>query len=394
MSRRHPNPASLDPRTLLVTGGRDPIAHEGAINPPVQRASTIVFDKVSDLYDDDLKTYGLQGMSTQDRLAEVLTAMAGGVGTVITPSGLAAITLALMTFTKAGDHVLVTDSAYGPTRRFCDTVLAGYGVSTTYYDPQIGAGIDALITDRTTMIVLESPGSLTFEMQDAPAITEVARKRGVTTMIDDTWSAGHFYKPLAHGVDISMQALTKYQAGHSDVLAGSLSVSDPAVLAKLLHMHRLLGMGTAAEECWLTLRGLRTMAVRMEAQDRSAREIAGWLASRPEVAQVLHPALPGAPGHAIWARDFTGAGGLFSIVLNPVSRAAADRFAESLNLFSLGFSWGGYESLILPCDPQIRRTAVTWTGAGPLVRLSIGLEATADLIADLEQGLGQLHSSG
>jgi cysteine-S-conjugate beta-lyase len=394
MSRRHPNPASLDPRTLLVTGGRDPIAHEGAINPPVQRASTIVFDKVSDLYDDDLKTYGLQGMSTQDRLAEVLTAMAGGVGTVITPSGLAAITLALMTFTKAGDHVLVTDSAYGPTRRFCDTVLAGYGVSTTYYDPQIGAGIDALITDRTTMIVLESPGSLTFEMQDVPAITEVARKRGVTTMIDDTWSAGHFYKPLAHGVDISMQALTKYQAGHSDVLAGSLSVSDSAVLAKLLHMHRLLGMGTAAEECWLTLRGLRTMAVRMEAQDRSAREIAGWLASRPEVAQVLHPALPGAPGHAIWARDFTGAGGLFSIVLNPVSRAAADRFAESMNLFSLGFSWGGYESLILPCDPQIRRTAVTWTGAGPLVRLSIGLEATADLIADLEQGLGQLHSSG
>jgi cysteine-S-conjugate beta-lyase len=320
--------------------------------------------------------------------------MAGGVGTVITPSGLAAITLALMTFTKAGDHVLVTDSAYGPTRRFCDTVLAGYGVSTTYYDPQIGAGIDALITDRTTMIVLESPGSLTFEMQDVPAITEVARKRGVTTMIDDTWSAGHFYKPLAHGVDISMQALTKYQAGHSDVLAGSLSVSDSAVLAKLLHMHRLLGMGTAAEECWLTLRGLRTMAVRMEAQDRSAREIAGWLASRPEVAQVLHPALPGAPGHAIWARDFTGAGGLFSIVLNPVSRAAADRFAESMNLFSLGFSWGGYESLILPCDPQIRRTAVTWTGAGPLVRLSIGLEATADLIADLEQGLGQLHSSG
>jgi cystathionine beta-lyase len=241
------------------------------------------------------------------------------------------------------------------------------------------------------MIVLESPGSLTFEMQDVPAITAVARQRGVITLIDDTWSAGHFFKPLAHGVDISMQALTKYQAGHSDVLAGSLTVSDPGVLARLLNMHRLLGMGTAAEECWLTLRGLRTLAVRMEAQDKSAREIAAWLSIRPEVAEVLHPALPGAPGHAIWARDFTGAGGLFSFILQPVPAASVDRFVESLNLFSLGFSWGGYESLALPCDPQIRRTAVKWPGAGPLVRLSIGLEATADLISDLEQGLAHLR---
>lgn len=387
MSNSANHPKNLDPRTLLVHGGRDPATHEGAINPPVQRGSTITFQSADDLYSTKLKTYGLEGMSTHDHLAEVLTALSGGVGTVIAPSGLAALTLGLMAVTKAGDHVLVTDSAYGPTRRFCDTVLKKYGVTTTYYDPHIGAGIDALITPQTTLIVLESPGSLTFEMQDVPAIVAVAKARGVTTLIDDTWSAGHFYKPLAHGVDISMQALTKYQAGHSDVLAGSLTVSDPALLAELKDMHKLLGVGTSAEDCWLTLRGLRTMAVRMEAQDASARAIASWLRARPEVAEVLHPALEGAPGHEIWARDFTGAGGLFSIILHPVAKARVNAFVESLSLFGLGFSWGGYESLVLTSDPASNRTAVPWHGKGPLVRLSIGLEATADLIADLEQGL-------
>lgn len=383
----------LDPRTLLVHAGRDPHAHEGAVNPPLQRASTVLFRKAADLYDDALKGYGLEGMSTQDRLAEALAGVSGGAGAILAPSGLAAITLVLLAATQAGDHLLVTDSAYGPTRRFCDTVLAGYGVETTYYDPRIGAGIAALIRPRTRLIVMESPGSLTFELQDVPAIVAAAQARGVTTFIDDTWSAGVYFRPLDHGVDLSMQALTKYQAGHADVLAGAVIARDARWVRRLFEMHRLLGLGLSAEDAWLTLRGLRTMMVRMEAQDRAARAVARWLEGRPEVARVLHPALESHPDHALWTRDFTGAGGLFAIEMKPVAESALHAMLESLELFSMGFSWGGFESLILPCDPQIRRTAVPWTGQGPLVRLAIGLEAVEDLVSDLSRGFEALAAA-
>lgn len=376
--------------TQLTGLGRDPAAHEGAVNPPVQRASTILIPKAADLYSDDLKTYGLEGMSIHDRLSAALAAVSGGTGCVLAPSGLSALTLAMLAFSAQGAHMIVTDSAYGPTRRFCDEVLKGYGVETTYCDPLIGAGIRALIRPQTALIILESPGSLTFEMQDVRAITKVAREAGVVTLIDDTWSAGLYFKPFEHGCDISMQALTKYQGGHADVLAGALVTSDPAIHRRLEKMHKLLGLGVAAEECALVLRGMRTMALRMSRQDLSARRVANWLETRPEVSRVIHPALPSHPQHAVWARDFTGAGGLFSVVMHDVPKARLHAMLEACELFSMGFSWGGFESLILPCDPQIRRTAVPWQAEGPLVRLSIGLEEPDDLIADLSQAFERL----
>jgi cystathionine beta-lyase len=380
----------LSDATRLTALGRDPAAHEGAVNPPVQRGSTVIVPRAADLYDDARKTYGLEGFSTQERLAEALAGLSGGVGAVLAPSGLSALTLALLTYGGQGAHVLVTDSAYGPTRRFCDQVLSGHGVRTTYFDPRIGAGIAGLLTPHTRLIVLESPGSLTFEIQDVPAIAAVARAAGVTTLIDDTWSAGLWMKPFDLGVDISMQALTKYQGGHADVLAGALICADEGRLARLTEMHKLLGLFAGAEDCALALRGMRTMAVRMAHQDRTARALAIWLEARPEVERVIHPALPSHPDHALWARDFTGAGGLFGFTLKPVPRERVHAFLERCRLFSMGFSWGGFESLILPCDPQIRRTAVPWRENGPLLRISAGLEDVGDLIADLDQAFAAL----
>lgn len=389
-----PRRAGEAPATRLVGLGRDPAAHERAVNPPVQRGSTLLFDSAGDLYGagplDAMKGYGLEGLSTQDRLAGALTEWMGGAGAVLAPSGLAAITLALMAAVKAGDHLLVTDSAYGPTRRFCQEVLSGWGVETTFYDPRAGADIAGLIRPRTRLIVLESPGSLTFEIQDVPAICAAARARGVATLIDDTWSAGLWMRPFDLGVDLSMQALTKYQAGHADVLAGAVIARDPSWVRRLKIMHQMLGMGVSAEDCWLTLRGMRTMALRMRHQDDSARRIAAWLESRPEVARVLHPALPSHPDHALWARDFTGAGGLFAIVLRPYSEAQVHAFCEACRVFGMGFSWGGFESLILPLNPQVKRACPGGAPSGPLIRLAIGLEDGADLIADLEAAFARL----
>jgi cysteine-S-conjugate beta-lyase len=383
----------MDIATRLTRLGRDPQAHEGAVNPPVQRGSTVIIENADELYGDGRKTYGLEGFSTHERLEQALASVCGGTGSVLAPSGLQALTLAVMTVAgRSGDHILVTDSAYGPLRRFCTEVMADYGVETTFYDPLIGGGIADLIRERTRLIVLESPGSLTFEMQDVPAIVAQAQARSVTTLVDDTWSAGVHWRPLEIGVDISMQALTKYQGGHADVLAGALITRDPALEARLRRMHRLLGVGVSAEEAWLVLRGLRTMKLRMDHVDRSARTLALWLEARPEVARVLHPALPSHPQHALWQRDFTGAGGLFSFELKlPVPRDKLHAMLEACRLFSMGFSWGGFESLIVPCDPQIRRTAVPWQAAGPLVRVSVGLEAIEDLMGDLDQAFCALR---
>jgi cysteine-S-conjugate beta-lyase len=303
---------------------------------------------------------------------------------------LQAITMVLLAATQSGSHVLVTDSAYGPTKRFLNEVLARFGVEAETYDPLIGAGIAALIRPETALIVLESPGSLSFEVQDVPAICAVAKAHGVPTFIDDTWSAGLYMKPFDLGVDLSMQALTKYQGGHADVLAGAVIAKDPQWLKRVRDMHLLLGIGTSAEEAWLTLRGMRTMGLRMAHQDQQARALASWLEARPEVAQVLHPALPSHPQHSLWVRDFTGAGGLFSIILKPVAQAKLHAMLESYQVFSMGFSWGGFESLALPCNPQLQRVAKAYHADGPLVRYSIGLESIDDLIADLERGFAAL----
>jgi cystathionine beta-lyase len=390
MARKPLDLSTLHPETRLALAGRDPGGSEGGVNPPVQHASTIVIEDAADLFNPAVQTYARQGVAVHRALSAALVAVEGGAEAILAPSGLAACVLALMTFARGGGHLLVTDSVYGPTRRFCDRTLARMGVRTEYFDPRIGAGIAALIRDDTSAIFLESPGSQTFEIQDVPAIAAAAKARDVRTIIDNTWSAGVFFKPFDHGVDLSVQALTKYQGGHADLLCGAVLAREPALATRVYQTHRDLGLAVAPDDAYSALRGMRTLAVRLARQADSARQIAQRLSLLPQVARVLHPAMESHPDHRLWKRDFTGASGLFSIVLKPVETARLNAMLESLSLFAMGFSWGGYESLILPCDPQLTRTAVPWKAEGPLVRLSIGLEHPDDLIADLERGLASM----
>jgi len=377
--------------TELVQAGRNRARNEGGVNPPVHRVSTLILERVDQLFDDNVKTYGLDGMAVHEALAEALTAIEGGAGVTFAPSGLAACTLAFLAFLEAGAHALAPDSVYGPTRRLCDGALARFGVETTFYDPRIGEDIATLFRPNTRFVWLESPGSLTFEVQDAPAIAAAARAHGIAVGIDNTWSAGLHFKPFAHGIDVSVQALTKYQAGHADVLLGAALGRDAATHARLKRANKELGLGAGApDDVYACLRGLRSMPLRIGAQAQSALRIASWLRDRPEVADVLYPALPGARDHDLWRRDFTGAAGVFGIVLHPAPDERVAAMLEGMRLFAMGFSWGGYESLIVPCDAQIKRTATRWRAAGPLVRLSIGLEDPDDLIADLEHGFARL----
>lgn len=385
-----------DVKTKFVTAGRRKEWTHGIVNPPVYRASTCLFDSYAHMRE-RVKTptemklfYGRKGTPTQWALREALNELEGGAGTLLYPSGIAAVTSSIMALVKSGDHILVTDSAYEPTRSFADGVLKNFGVETEYYDPTIGANIDKLIRPNTTVIMMESPGSLTFEVQDVPAIVAVAKKNNISTIIDNTWATPLFFKPLAHDIDISVQACTKYVCGHSDVMMGSASANE-AAFKKLSRCSFQTGQTASADDAYLTLRGLRTMGVRLKQHEQNALIVAKWLESHDLVDRVLHPALPSCPGHEIWKRDFSGSTGLFSFTLKRGTLNDIDAMVDHMRLFKMGFSWGGFESLILPCNTDGCRTATDWNAPGPLVRLHIGLEDTDDLIADLSDGLGRYH---
>jgi cysteine-S-conjugate beta-lyase len=377
--------------TEVVLAGRTPFAFEGFVNTPIFRGSTVLSPTIDQyLGKKGRYTYGRRGTPTTDALASALTSLEGSAGVVLTPSGLSAITTALFSLLKAGDHLLVTDSAYFPTRHFCDTALTKLGVEVTYYDPRAGGAIEKLFKPNTRAIFLEAPGSLSFEMQDVPAIVRAAKRHGIATIMDNTWATPLYFKPHEFGVDLSLAAGTKYLGGHADVNLGWVSAKEKFFPA-LKDVHGTLGLCPGPEDVFLSLRGLRTLAVRLDRHMVSGLKVARWLLSRPEVLRVLHPALDDDPGHAIWKRDFKGASGLFSFVLKPdYSPKAVGAFIEALDLFGIGASWGGFESLAVPFDCTKLRSATKWAPGGPAVRLHIGLEDANDLIADLERGLSQL----
>jgi cystathionine beta-lyase len=376
--------------TKVVEAGRDPPLHAGAVNTPVYRMSTVLFPDVETMDDGGQPyTYGRRGTPTTRALEQALCELEGGARTVLTPSGLSACTLAILTACSAGDHLLVTDSVYGPTRVFCQRLGKRYGITTTYFEPCIGAAIADQFRPETKAIFLESPGSFTFEVQDVPAIVAAAHERGIAVILDNTWATPLCFEAIGHGVDLSVQAITKYVGGHSDVLMGSVT-SNAAYKDRLVEAHGTLGLCASGDEAYLAARGLRTLAVRLKRHQESATEIAAWLKKRSEVARVLYPPLQDDPGHALWKRDFTGACGLFSIVLHAVPDKAVNAMVDGLAHFGLGFSWGGFESLVVPghfprsFPPHLE---------GPLLRLHIGLEDVEDLKADLATGFERLRQA-
>jgi cystathionine beta-lyase len=385
----------LKPNTKITVAGRDPFAQHGYVNPPVYHASTLLYPTAEDFLGRRGRYhYGRRGTPTSEALESALRELEGPAcaGVALAPSGLAAISTALLAVLRAGDHLLVTDSVYGPTRTFCDTVLARYGVTTTYYDPLVGDRIAFLLQPNTRAVFTEAPGSLSFEMQDIPAIAAAAHAHDAVVLMDNTWASPLYFAALDHGVDLAIQSGTKYIGGHSDLMLGSVA-ANKATWQRLHDTAGTLGICVGPDDMFLGLRGLRTMAVRLARHQESGIAVARWFAQRPEVLRVLHPALPTDPGHAIWQRDFTGASGLFSIVLKPVPQSAVNAFLNALTLFGMGASWGGYESLAIPFDCAKIRTATHWAPGGPTIRLHIGLEDVQDLIADLERGFSALKQA-
>jgi cysteine-S-conjugate beta-lyase len=381
--------------TELAHLGRDPRRFLGAVNTPVFRASTILFRTVAELEQaargefPDI-AYGLHGLPTVSDLARALASLEGGHAALIVPSGLAATTFPLLALAKPGDHVLVTDAVYGPTRRFCDNHLRRLGIDVSYYDPLLGAEIAREFRPRTALVFTESPGSLTFEVQDIPAIAAVAHAHGARVILDNTWATPLGYRSFDHGVDVSVHAVTKYIGGHSDVLLGAV-IANADAYVPLARLWTDMGITASSDDCFLGLRGLRTLGVRLARHAASAMEVARWLARQPEVREVLYPPLPGDRGHALWTRDFRCASGLFGIVLQPVDAAAVARMLDGMRLFGLGWSWGGFESLLIPTWPGRARTVTTWEPGGPALRCAIGLEDPQDLIEDLDDGLRRLR---
>ena len=379
---------AFKPATRLVVGGRDPAANHGFVNPPVHHVSTVLYPTAEDFLARRARyLYGRRGTPTSEALEDALRALEGPdcAGVALLPSGLAAISTALLAVLKAGDHLLVTDSVYQPTRKFCDGMLKRYGVTATYYDPLVGAGIAALIQPNTRAVFVEAPGSLSFEIQDVPAIAAAAHAKGAVVLMDNTWATSLYFRAFEKGVDLSIQAATKYIGGHSDVMLGAVS-ANKATWERLADTVHALGLCVGPDDVYLGLRGLRTMGVRLAHHHQAGMKVARWLAERPEIACVLHPALESCPGHALWRRDFSGASGLFSIVFKPVAQTAVNAFLNELTLFGIGASWGGFESLAIPFDCAPIRTATKWAPGGPTVRIHIGLEEIDDLIGDLQRG--------
>jgi cystathionine beta-lyase len=384
----------LTAATRLVTAGRDPFAQHGFVNTPIYRGSTVLYRNTEDFLKRAARfTYGTKGTPTTESLEVAWNDLTGAAGTVLVPSGLAAISIALMCCLKSGDHLLVPDSVYRPTRNFCDTILRRFGVETTYYDPLVGGNIGQLFKPNTRAVFTEAPGSLTFEMQDIPAIAAAARARDIVVLMDNTWATPLFFSAHAKGVDIAIDAGTKYLSGASDLLLGLVSANERCWKG-LRATFDTMAICAGPEDVFLALRGLRSMRVRLLHQQGSALAVARWLSGRPEVERVLHPAIETDPGHAIWKRDFTGASSLFSVIFKPMPDKAAHAFINALTLFGIGASWGGFESLAIPFDCRPFRTATRWEPGGPAVRIHIGLEDVGDLTADMERGFAAMRAAG
>jgi cysteine-S-conjugate beta-lyase len=383
--------------SILTAAGRDPAAHHGIVNPPVYHASTVLFPTLAALEAASARTpghtyYGRAGTPTTFAMEDAVCAIEGGYRTLAVGSGVAALTTSLMAFLSTGDEVLVADCVYGPVRKFCDSTLKRLGVTTRYFDPAVGGAIAAMFGARTRVVMLEAPGSLTFEMQDVPAIAAACRRAGVISIIDNTWATPYFFRPLDHGVDVSIQSATKYLAGHSDLMMGTITATREAYDPLRRTVHEL-GACAAPDDCYLALRGMRTLGVRLPRHQETGLALARWLGAQPEVTSIRHPAWPDDPGHALWRRDFTGATGLFAFTLKDnVPRHALAAMVDDMRLFGMGYSWGGFESLILPTDPAPLRTARPWTG-GQLVRVHAGLEDRDDLIADLADGFTRMRAA-
>ncbi|MFO0997381.1 MAG: cystathionine beta-lyase [Alphaproteobacteria bacterium] len=387
----------LKEATIIAHAGRDPSGNHGIVNPPVYHASTILFPSVEAM-EQSGKTpyegirYGRYGTPTTFAFEEAVAALDGADRAVQLSSGQAAISVALLAFLKTGDHLLIVDTCYGPARRFCEQFLKPMGIEVTYYDPLIGAGIAKLMRPNTKVVYLESPGSITFDVQDVPAIAAEARKKGAKVLLDNTWASGFFFKPYQHGIDVAIYAATKYIVGHSDAMLGVVTMRSDDFYA-IKHSAMLLGNTAGPDDVYLGLRGLRTIGVRMRQHHENGLTLARWLQDRPEVARVMHPGLPNDPGHTLWKRDFTGASGLFSILLKPFPKPAVSAMLDKMELFGMGFSWGGFESLIVPEPVAHLRSATPWTDDDSILRLHAGLEDTDDLIKDLEKGFARLRAA-